>query len=152
MADCETSVAPFSDHRRAIVRLSAQYLLRTLDIAKRVHTDDAVRAIIFTAIWSANVSHIRSKSGFDGVDDLPSDEHRRPVTVSRIAQLVGMPAETVRRYVLRLINDGVCQRLGRKGVIVPASVFLREDMLDCLEQHLALTTRFQKSLSQLTNP
>jgi hypothetical protein len=90
-----TSVSE-TDRSRAIVRLSAQYFLRTLDVAKAAHGGDPLRAIIFTAIWSAKVGHIRSNAGFDGVAQAPPDTLRRPITIANISQCLGTPAGRVK--------------------------------------------------------
>lgn len=138
-----------ADKSRAVVRLSAQYFLRTLDVAKAAHGGDPLRAIIFTAIWSANVGHIRPNAGFDSMAHLPPDDLRRPVTIAGISQSLGMPAETVRRYIARLIDEGLCVRHGRKGVIVPSEVFARPDMIGCVAQQHAFTAQYHRALSNL---
>lgn len=133
------------ENHRAIIWLSAHYFLRTLDIGKAVHGGDPMQAVIFTALWSANVKDIRSRGGYN--DSLVPDEQRRPVTVARLAKLVGAPAETVRRHVVRMTEDGLCARVGRKGVVVNADVFLRPDMLNAVEKQCALTRQYYRSLS-----
>ncbi len=138
-----------ADHARAIVRLTAQYFLRTLDVAKAVHDGDPIKAIIFTAIWSANSSHLRPDLGFYASDDPPPDDMRRPITISAIAESLGMPNETVRRYVKKLIADGLCQTHGHKGVIIPRSVFIREDMINGVRQQHRYTLQYHRAISRL---
>jgi hypothetical protein len=137
------------DRSRAISRLAAQYFLRLLDVIKPLHDGDPMKAIIFTAIWSANVSHLRPNLGFDATDDVPPDEERRPVTISAISQSLGIPFETVRRYVAKLIADGLCVSHGRKGVVVPSAVFAREEMIQGLLLEQRYTQQYYRALGKL---
>ena len=139
-----------AEHARLIMWLSAQYVMTSIEIAKASHGDDVMRAMVFTAIWTANVSHARR--GLTPQDGLAADTARRPVTISRIAGIVGAPSETVRRHVVRLIDDGLCARVGRKGVVVPRDVFLRQDMLDAGKKQLTAAARYCRSLAPLLAP
>lgn len=134
-------------HARAIMWLSAQYVMSSIENAKASHGGDAMRAMIFTAIWTANISYARR--GLTPQDGLAPDALRRPVTISRLASLVGAPSETVRRHVVRLIEDGLCVRVGRKGVVVPSQVFLRQDMMVAAEKQLAAAIRYSRALAPL---
>ncbi|MBI1683234.1 hypothetical protein [Caulobacter hibisci] len=140
-----------TDVRRAVIRLSAGYFLRSLDVAKSVHGNDPVRAVVFTTIWVANTSHIKPNMGFDAKEALVQDALRRPVTVVQIADSLAMPAETVRRHVSALIADGLCVRHGRKGVTIPAEVFTRPEMLACLDRQHQYTETYYRELQRLVS-
>jgi len=77
--------------------------------------------IIVLSILAANAAHL--EQGGAGADyaaagAAPPDELRRPVSVLSIAHALGLPFETTRRHVNRLIKEGKCVRMP-KGVIVP---------------------------------
>ena len=57
---------------------------------------------------------------YAGIDQPPPDEVRRPVSVSAIARSLGVPYETLRRHVWRLIEAGVCVRV-EGGLIAPTT-------------------------------
>lgn len=146
-AAAEDPLAERQAHARMILWLCAHYVMSSIEIAKVAHGGDAMRAMIFTAIWSANVSHTRtSRTPQAG---LVSDGLRRPVTIARIARLVGAPEETVRRHVVRLLADGLCVREGRKGVVVKRDVFLRAEMIDAAEKQIEAAKRHYRSLTPL---
>lgn len=145
----EDPLAGVFENHRAIVWLSAQHFLRTLDIAKAAHGGDAMQAIIFTTLWSANVNQARARGGY--AEGLLPDELRRPVTVARLAQLVGAPTETVRRHVVRMVDEGLCTRMGRKGVVVNSDVFLRADMLEAVGRQCAAVRQHHRALSSLVS-
>jgi hypothetical protein len=85
---------------------------------------DLLTAVVHRAIVDANISHLEqdpeTSARFASLDAVPPDELRRPVSVSAIADSLGVPFETTRRHVNKLIAAGLCQRCGA-GVIVPAS-------------------------------
>jgi len=113
---------------RAILRVGNDYFLRTLDRLAVMHDKDLISAVIFTAIWTANVKHITysdANGEFRGIDDIPPDGYRRPVSVLALSSSLRIPYETVRRHVQALLARGLCVRTGGKGVVVPAAVLDR---------------------------
>lgn len=118
----ESALSP--DQSRMVARISSDYFLRTLSLMAEFHDGDIIKAIVFQCILAANTSHLdQTDEGarFSGVEGPPPDEMRRPVSALAISQALGMPFETTRRYVNRLIAEGKCVRV-RKGVIAPRSV------------------------------
>lgn len=112
------------DQSRAVARLSSDYFLRTLALMSEFHEGDIIKAIVFQAIVAANTAHLdQSPDGarYTAADNAPPDDLRRPVSALAIAQALGMPFETTRRYVNRLLAEGKCVRV-RKGVIAPRAV------------------------------
>jgi len=112
------------DQSRAVARLSSDYFLRTLALMSEFHDGDIIKAIVFQSIVAANTAHLESTGDgarYTGVGAAPPDELRRPVSALAISQALGMPFETTRRYVNRLLAEGKCVRV-RKGVIAPQAV------------------------------
>ncbi|MGA0601425.1 hypothetical protein ACO2Q3_12045 [Caulobacter sp. KR2-114] len=105
---------------RAAARISMDYVLRTVRLLMELHDGSVLDALIFHSIVAANVGHL----GRDGqaawpAHEPPPDELRRPVSILSVATGLGLPFETVRRRVNRMIADGRCRRQSG-GVIVPA--------------------------------
>ncbi len=80
---------------------------------------DVLRGLVYTAIWTANVKHVTNTAPAASQTVL-SDDQRRPVSVLAIASSLRLPYETVRRHALGLEKDGICYRVGRQGLVVPA--------------------------------
>lgn len=117
-----------ADHHvaRAVSRLSATYILRTLPIATAPFGGDVLLAVVAWGILSANVEHIdhptQGDTNYQGLNtDVPHDL-RRPVSILALAQSLGLPYETTRRHVNRLLEAGICQKVGRAGVISVAAL------------------------------
>jgi len=107
-----------------VARISSDYFLRSLALIAEVQDGDMIKAIVFLAVVAANTGHLEQTgqgSRFAGVDSAPPDDVRRPVSALAISQALGMPFETTRRYINRLIADGVLARV-KKGVIAPVAV------------------------------
>jgi hypothetical protein len=97
---------------------------------------ELLTGLVHLAIVQANVSHVDhapSEQGpFDGLATLPPDEVRRPVSVLAVADSLGLPYETTRRHVTKLIRSGQAVR-AKGGVVAPTSVLQdprRQAMLD----------------------
>ncbi len=109
---------------RIVSMLSAEYVLRALQLLADTYGD--IRAgILAQTIVTANTAHLDAPKGegwrYAGVDETPPDEVRRPISVARLAESLGLPYETMRGQARRLIDHGVGVRVSG-GLIVPRAV------------------------------
>lgn len=107
------------DLARAAVRLSADYLLRSLQLVIGLANGEVVTGLVAMAISQANVGHLAGSTD-EHQDAIPPDGVRRPVSVLSLSQSLGLPYETTRRHVEKLLKAGYCTRV-KHGIIVPAS-------------------------------
>ena len=138
------------DQSRAVARLSTDYFLRALRLMADVHEGELITGIIFQAIIAANTSHLEQTADgarHAGNDSVPPDELRKPVSVLGIAGALGLPFETTRRHVNRLLASGRCKRV-RGGVIVPQSALQTDVMSDAVRANLANVKRFVRELKR----
>lgn len=98
-------------------RLGGEFFIRGVEILARAHGGDLLRGIIFTAIAVANTESLPVAAN---EQDRPE---RRPVSVMSISGSIGVPYETTRRYVNLLVDQGMCVRMGRRGVVVTDKAF-----------------------------
>ncbi len=123
------------DVRRASVRHGWDHVLRCVAIAARLTDGDVLHGIVLIAIIQANAEAPRRSSGDPDhrtAADLADDSPRTPVSAYAVAKRLGLPYETVRRHVARLVDEGRCVRVGaRGGVIVPLAAIqqMRPDVL-----------------------
>lgn len=113
---------------RVIVRIACNFLL-ALEADGVRRFGSIQRAIIFSAIVAANVQHITRSAvrtwRYAGVEQIPPDSERRPVSILGLSQWVGRPFETTRAHVGALVREGLCVKTP-KGVFVPTDVLLSE--------------------------
>jgi DNA-binding transcriptional regulator YhcF (GntR family) len=81
---------------------------------------DVLRGLVFTAMWTANVKHVTNTAPAASQAVL-SDDQRLPVSILAISNSLRLPYETVRRHALALEKAGISHRVGRQGMVVPAS-------------------------------
>lgn len=115
---------------RAIQRISTAFFMYCIRNMARVADNDLVVGLVYQAMWTANVKHITESATsieYGGLDQIPPDAMRRPVSVMALANTLRMPHETIRRYVHILVKADRCVRVGNKGFIVPARAFERQD-------------------------
>jgi DNA-binding IscR family transcriptional regulator len=109
---------------RGVARFSRDYILQVLKLLANAYGDIRV-GVVAQTIVTANTAHLEAPMGegwrYAGIDQPPPDEVRRPVSVAAVAVSLGVPYETLRRQVRRLIEAGVCVRI-EGGLIVPMAV------------------------------
>lgn len=134
---------------RLALRLSTEYMLRSIDLMTKVVGGDLVKGLIFIAIVQANTQHIVSddqmSQAYSEAGDSVPDDARRPVSVHALSVSLGIPYETTRRYVNKLLSDGLCVR-ARRGLVVPAEVLKQEEMVSALKRNFANLQRLVTGL------
>jgi len=122
-APCRNDV--FDSHDPAIDRAILDFGLRIIDEGTAPLFNDYVLSCVVGAIVSANTSSVAydpETSWIYGREEMSlPDDVRRPVTLAEISQLLGVPYETTRRYVNRLVKWRLCVRDERKLLIIPAA-------------------------------
>jgi hypothetical protein len=134
---------------RLALRLSTEYTLRSIDLMTGIVGGDLVKGLIFIAVVQANIQHIVSddavSQAYSEADDRVPDETRRPVSVHALSVSLGIPYETTRRYVNKLLDEGYCVRANR-GLIVPAEVLAKPEMISALKRNFTNLQRLVSSL------
>lgn len=120
---------------RLVIRLSADYLLRLVDPLNRT-LGDLVSGLILMDVFHANTEHLPDTEGGAGGDEwtesgFVSDQDRRPVSAADIARRLGIPHETIRRRLVRLVAEDRCERRG-DGYWVSARILARGLLADVL--------------------
>ena len=108
----------------AIALAAASLLLAGSRALRRFWDDDLTRALVFTAIWTANVKHVTNTAPAANRGVL-RDEQRLPVSRLAISRSLRLPYETVRRHANRLVRQGLCEHRGRRALVVPAQAHER---------------------------
>ena len=113
---------------RIIVRAACYFLLAGHREGIRSY-GSLRRAMCMTAIIVANVQHITRSSvrtwRYAGLDQIPPDSNRRPVSILSLSQSLRKPFETTRAHVNTLVRAGLCIKTPT-GVIVPTEVLLSD--------------------------
>lgn len=134
---------------RLALRLSTEYMLRSIDLMTKIVGGDFVKGLIFVAIVQANTQHIIADDvtaqAYSEARDRVPDEARRPVSVHALSVSLGIPYETTRRYVNKLLAEGYCARVPR-GLMVPGEVLAREEMIVGLKRNFANLQRLVSGL------
>ena len=111
---------------RLVFRLSSSYLLRLAEpISLRI--GDLVSGLILMEIIQANTEHLSDNEGGDpnttdwSPDGFVDDRERRPIRAVTLSDRLGIPPETVRRHLARLLKAGHCERI-EDGYRVPSRI------------------------------
>ena len=134
---------------RVAARLSTLYFLRFAKMIADQAGGDLIEALVMHAIMAGNIGYLdqdpANAGKFSALDDVPPDAMRRPISVLAVAGSVGIPYETVRRHVNRLVKAGRCERV--KGGVVVRSARMREPGKDAdILYNMANLRRLYRSL------
>jgi hypothetical protein len=140
MTQAKPAYQDFNESPRLVARILSQFFLRQWEIVSKMADGDLHKALVFAAIVSANVQHISHTSEaaheYGPLDNAPPDKERRPVSTHALAHSLGLPYETTRRNVNKLMADGVCTRVQGQGLVIPANYLMSPQnvghMLQCL--------------------
>ena len=136
-----------ADQGRAAARLTADYVLRSLQLVIGLANGEFLTGVIAMAVSQANVAHLIQPEGTvrDPAPGSVPDAARRPVSVLAISQSLGLPYETTRRHIEKLVKAGYCVRV-QKGVIVPAGSMDTEGHREMLATNLTNLRRLFRGL------
>lgn len=133
--------------QRQVVRLSVDYYLTLQGLLMSVAGGDLLSSTLFLAISRANIRNLAARGEqFATLGDIPPDELREPVSVYAIARELGLPYETVRRHVNKLVEAGLCERNADGRLVVPASVYARPAFQQVTRRNWAVTRDYLGAL------
>jgi hypothetical protein len=111
---------------------------------------DVIGGLVMFEVVRSNTGHLPDQDrGGDrpGISSFLPDEERRPARMSAIGARLGVPPETARRYALRLVEQGFCQR-HRNGLVAPAEVLASSSFIGLMTLNHTNLTRMYGSLSR----
>ncbi len=134
---------------RTVSVLSGEYILRALQLLAGAYGD--IRAgIVAQTIVTANTAHLDARMGegwrYAGIAETPPDEVRKPISIARLGESLGLPYETMRGQVRRLIDAGVCIQLDA-GLIVPGAVLERPAAARSMLENVGYVRKFMRDLN-----
>jgi len=141
IADNDDSALAVSEaYARTVSRICTDFFLETAVGSADFFKGELVTALVFLAILRENVRHIDFAAQAAAANGMPiqppTDTEREPVTIYVVAKALGLTYETARRHVKRLVDDGYCVRTER-GLLVPAEVLMRPEVIRANERNLA---------------
>lgn len=121
-----------SSDRRALFRISGDFVLRWADLVSDLFDGDHLAALVLNTILRLNVRHVFEDPVLNlryGGLEPPPDEERRPVTISEAARTLAMPRVTTGRYVKWMMARGSLEHRGRAGLIVPVRELVHDESM-----------------------
>lgn len=137
---------------RLVLRLSSNYILRLAEPIS-LHIGDLVSGLILLEMFQANTEHLPDTEGgrADGdwsPDSFVDDAHRRPVRAAALSERLGIPPETTRRRLARLLKDGRCERI-EDGYVVTSRVLAKELLVKFVLDNQSQLYRLYAALADL---
>lgn len=120
---------------------------RRMKALYRIFAGDLVMAMVISEIWQYNVGRYFDRSGLQGATKILQDPEVRqavlpPCNAYSISQVLGVPSETVRRKVFKLVEMGWVKR-GEDGELVSTELceahFSPETTLDFMRDFVSVS-------------
>lgn len=141
------------DVSRQTVRMSIDYFLDSLTLMARAVDLDPLSILVGLAVARGNMEHFaedrETAETYAGLEDIPPDTVRRPVSVYAVSKSLGLPYETTRRYARRLTKEGWLERKADGGLILPAAVLGRPGVLQAAVEFAARTQAYLNRLVEI---
>jgi len=117
------------DVRNFVFSQNIDFVLKSLNAYAQVFEGDSTTMVVFLTMARASVSHLNRRNAISGdaVDGIFPDHLRRPVAVLSIANYLGMPYETTRRHVMKLVEMEYVRRIGSREFLVSREILSRPE-------------------------
>ena len=91
---------------------SVDFLINSMKALSAPFEGDVTTALVFHAMSRASVAHMNMRPGVNkaAVDGIFPDDLRRSVSILSTANFLGLPYETTRRHVGKLVELGMVER------------------------------------------
>ena len=149
MSEDRAITSASSDTSRAAIRLGADYLVRSLALLTDYFDGQMITGIVAMGLNQANVAHLSRRDQpetYASSDIVPPDDVRRPISILALSANLGLPYETTRRHVEKLVQMGICVR-NKGGVLVRAQALDNDAHRQLMTAHLSSLRRFLRELA-----
>jgi len=119
-------------------RLLSEYYLRLIEMMMR-RLGDPISFLVVIGLARANMADLSAEAR--AADALQPESARRPVRRSALAAQLGLPAETIRRRLIELEQNGYCLAT-RGGIMISIDLVRRPDSLRLFQENQANLGRF----------
>jgi DNA-binding IclR family transcriptional regulator len=116
MAHTESAKSP---PPRVVGRLCIDFILRAVRSVSRHLDGDILGGLVVLALLQRELSQIAA-------NEAPEQATPRPISVKSLARSLKSPPETMRRCVVRLIENGWCVRVDKQGIVLSQTASARE--------------------------
>ena len=101
------------------------YVMRVILDGVSIHGNDFVRGLVFITVMAMNVEGITHDPSaawlFADAHTTPPDHMRAPATIRAVSDRIGLPYETTRQHLIRMVDLGRARRVDG-GFIIPGPV------------------------------
>lgn len=127
---------------------NVDYLMSIMSVYLELFDGDATTMLIFFTMARTSVDHLNRQNvpRAEAADGVFPDTLRRPVAALSIANYLGLPYETTRRHVMKLVASGYCHRQGSREFLISSETLSRPEFADLAKQSFALTKTYLETI------
>lgn len=127
---------------------NVDFILENLSAYMSVFDGDSTSMLIFFTMARTSVSHLNRERvpRPEAETGIFPDTLRRPVAILSIANYLGLPYETTRRHVMKLVERGFCQRKGSREFLISAETLSRPEFQALASQTFEFSKQYLKTI------
>lgn len=129
---------------------NVDFILNSLSVYMEIFDGDSTSMLIFFTMARTSVNHLNREKvpRSEAVTGVFPDALRRPVAILSISSYLGLPYETTRRHVMKLVERGFCRRQGSREFLISSETLSRPEFRALAERTFDLS----KSYLQVVGP
>jgi DNA-binding transcriptional ArsR family regulator len=144
------------DARREALRQTMTFFLEGLERSAQALGLETLSVLILRYVTNSNIQHLIADvelgRRYAGLDTVPPDELRRPVSVYAVGKALLIPYETVRRHAMLLVERGYLERRADGGLVMPERVLHQPEFVQGTSDFADLTQDFLDRLVEIGLP
>ena len=130
---------------------SVDHILKAVGELSKPFGGDVTTCLLFFAIARSSVQHMNKSNTVNelAVDGVFPDQYRRPVSILSMANYLGLPYETARRHVMKLVELDYCKRVGSRAFLVDSEIMMRPELLAIAQVSAKMTRSFVHTIEDV---
>lgn len=136
--------------RNFVFSQNIDFLLKSLNTISKIFGGDSTTMVVFWTMARASVSHVNSRNKLspEAVDGVFPDHLRRPVAVLSISNYLGLPYETTRRHVMKLVELGFVRRIGSREFLISRDILTRPEFEAIAADTFNLAAQYYRNVAE----
>lgn len=130
------------------------FVMKSIVTYTEIFDGDITSMLIFFAMAQTSVEHLNREKvpRPEATTGIFPDTLRRPVAILSISDYLGLPYETTRRHVMKLVERGLCRRQGSRKFLISEEILSRPEFRALARQAFDLSKAYLQVVSPYMEP
>jgi hypothetical protein len=133
---------------------NVEFVMNSIAAYTELFDGDTTSMLIFFAMAQTSVEHLNREKvpRPEATTGIFPDTLRRPVAILSISDYLGLPYETTRRHVMKLVERGLCRRQGSRKFLISEEILSRPEFRALARQTFDLSKAYLQVVRPYMEP